>query len=82
MVTFTIITGIATLVSLFLQVQGLVPKHKKLMSQVWVFFAGMTLGLLCNTVSSISFTFPYFRTSTKRFFWIWGLTKRCQVSFR
>ena len=58
MVYFTIVTGVATLVSLALQMAGVFPNHKKYLSHAMLLFLGMTLGLLLNITSSIHISLP------------------------
>ena len=56
MVIFTIITGVATLISLFLQVRGYFPQYQRFFSWVWIFLFGLTCGLLFNVLSAVSVT--------------------------
>ena len=58
MFTFTIICGIATLVSLILQLTSLPAKYKKYFNQAMIFFLGATLGLLFNFASTVNVTLP------------------------
>jgi hypothetical protein len=58
MTYFTIITGAATLLSLFLQVSGLFPNYKRYVSHATLFFLGMTAGLLVNFGSSLNVSLP------------------------
>ena len=55
---FTIITGIATLVSLVLQLSGSLMQYKAHIRYATVFLAGITIGLLANVALSVNVHFP------------------------
>jgi len=58
MVWFTVVTGIATLVSLFLQVSGLLGEKRKYLVYSTCFLVGLTLGLLLNIAFSVNVSLP------------------------
>lgn len=62
-VTFTVIIGIATLLSLLLQVGGPFPHYKRYISHATFLFLGLTIGLLVNIALSINVSLPEKLTS-------------------
>jgi hypothetical protein len=58
MTKFVIITGVATLISLIIQVSGLLPAYKKYLTHTTIFLLGATTGLLLNISTSLQLTIP------------------------
>ena len=59
MLWFTVATGLATLLSLFLQVSGILGgDRKRYLAYSTLFLAGLTIGLLLNAAFSVNVVFP------------------------
>lgn len=55
---FTIICGIATLISLWLQISGLLPQYRTYFSHAAAGFLGLTIGLSVNIGSQLNLRLP------------------------
>src|SRR5437016_3124051 len=54
MTTFTIITGIVTLLGFFIQIKGFFPRYKKYYVAVTLIFLGFTIGLVTASLTHVS----------------------------
>jgi hypothetical protein len=58
MTTFTIVTGIVTLIGFFLQIKGLLPRYKKYHTAATFIFLGVTIGVLIASFAKVSINVP------------------------
>ncbi len=58
MAIFSIIVGVITLIGVFLQIQGMFPEYKRYYVPATIFFAGLTVGFILNSLSGTSIHFP------------------------
>lgn len=58
MTTFTIATGLVTILAFILQVSGKSTKYTKYISHAVFFFLGLNIGLLINLSTQMEITFP------------------------
>src|SRR5689334_17905802 len=58
MTTFTIITGIVTLIGFFIQVKDLFPRYRRYYSVATIFLFGLTIGAGIASLAHVTVNFP------------------------